>query len=975
MTMFQRRLAVSLLALCCAASPLFSQDIELLREDFSSQPATVLDWLEPDYAIEAEGSRPDFGSSLKISRPTKVHNAIRIPFGQPCRQSRDLTVEFDYKGIGYLFVTDAARKPIGGVVFSGSLKLLTEKADSYSACNVNYDISTWIHARLVFHLAEGNFVAQFTDDAGNISETRPFPVVSDALPAMLQLGNSYPIGNVAWADNLVAYCAASSNLSGRQDTLLDAQIEATGAQVTGTADGIDIRLTDSEASVTLAAQGMPEAALLCFDHDAGMDIDAMVQNAGGQLVKLLGSGELPAAAGHYESPDTPITYNRIKLAIKGEPGARITRLGYWTPYAGNANAASQEFAEKLQGDFRLPVFEGSRPAPLMLYNLTQDPIPVLISFQERRTQKPVLAPIERTLLPGENIVEIAVDGLPTGEYLTAITDNTPEKSVRGTLIRLLRRQDLADPKAPAILKLDGRKLYLPDDWQLENCSGVEFHQGTPEAYPVTDHSMTPDAHLQHGGLFGLDNGRLWLSFYTINEDWLVSSKKNYVAFCDTPDKPRQWDIQPESQETKSLERLPNPLLFQTRFQTAKASKGTDGKEHWRLYASGQDGAIDLSRMEIKYIPFQVAGQLGHEEQQIWEGITPQERTHWPVWHKAPGESLLLSRQPLLIDGYPGGLEEGFESNDNFGGQWYSPEEKAFFFSHGRILRRYEPMNVPYDNLSKISRLVNVFRTRDGIHYDRAYMALPTLEDPVGTQHYGATHFRLKDGGPFLALVSKYFAADQRFCCDLAYSWDGFKWKQFAGEGMFLDNAPPTGWSAGCMHPSQEAFVHGGKLYWLLNWQSSGYHFYGEFSHVRENGLAGAQVKKTFEGRMLEKWPLFKYFDNDYDKLAADIVAQRITPGVMMLRKDGFFFAQAGQKTASFTTRPIEAPEARLTINAQIAEGGFIEVALCDNTGKLIRKKRLPAGDYLDTPIELTSPKEHFKLKIKMQNAKLFTIGF
>ena len=501
---------------------------------------------------------------------------------------------------------------------------------------------------------------------------------------------------------------------------------------------------------------------------------------------------------------------------------------------------------------------------------------------------------------------------------------------------------------------------------------MQFRQGTCEAYPVTDHPMTEEASLQHGGAAGIDeNGRLWLSFYTVNKAWELSSKKWYFGTADAA-RPDKWDIHLMAPGEKSPATPPLAVSTLMRFSTAKAQKGADGKEHWRLYRPEQDGPVDVSQMEVKHIPFQAPGKVGYETMEVWEDITPPSRTHWPTWHKGPGQSLVLGKEPILADGYPGGLEVGNESNDNYAGQWYGPEQKAFFFAHGRILRRYEPMNVPYDNLPRISRLVNVFRTYDGLHYDRAYVALPTMDDPVGCQHYGALFFRDNDGGPFCGLVAKYVASEQRICNMFAYSWDGFNWKTFKGAPPFHDNTPPGQWASGYIGSSNVAFSHNGKLYWLLNWQGSGYHFYGDMSGKE---ITGENIKKTFAGRELEKWPLFKYFDNDYDKLAADMRKAWHTPGFMILRDDGFFYAEGGDQPATFTTRPILAPQASLTANAVVEKGGYLQVTLVDANGKMLASKKLEPGDYMDAPLGLKAPAEYYKVRVEMKNTKLYTIGF
>ena len=951
--------------------------IVLLQNKFETMESSIQD-AAPDFTLAADPARPEFGKSLKIYRSSKVHNAVYFPFRQPAPEGHDITVSCDYKGIGYVFLLDAQKRQVGGVICSSSIKVINGKSENYQASGLRHNPAQWLHLQMHFKPAQGVYSIKVTDEQGNTTESKTFTLASENTPVQIKAGNAYPIENVAYMDNLLVYCDAERNLFGRKNVLSLDHLKLDGVTATGVAGGNvlpRLRLDKNEARIVFTPETLMDVSLVRFRAAEGMQVHVLAVNAGGQNVSLA-TAEMQQQRGTvFEQEHKPISLVSATIAITGKPGDELDALGLWTPYYGNVSAANREFAEKLGGDFRLAAYEGDAPAVLLLYNKTDEALPVTISLSERRSKKEIQPKRDLVLQPGENPVEFEIRNLPDGEFLVTVTEDARESAARGSILRLLRRQQVPDPEPPKLLELAGKKLYFPDDWQLESSDNIRFCQGVTEAYHVTDKSMSEDAYFQHGAQIGLADGKLHLSFYTVDRGFSKASQRDYIATSDDPDRPARWQVRPRASGEKVPGIQPNPLRFLTRFQTAKAQPGADGKEHWRLYNPETDGAVDLTRMEMHYIPSHSPGKLGYSKQAAWEGIKPLERTTWPVWHKRPGQSLLLAKNPLLEDGYPGDLEEGFETNDNFGGQWVSDDGKEFFLIHGRVIRRYEPLNIPYDNLSRISRLMTVFRTRDGIHYSRAYMALPVLTEQIGTQHYGATPFRLKDGGPICALVSKYFAGDQRFCCDLAYSWDGFKWKQFPGSPMFLDNTPPGTWCAGNIHPSQAAFHHNGKLYWLLNWQSSGYHFYGEMSGDKSQITADA-IKKRFAGRGLENWPLFKYFDYDYEKLAEDMRRSRVTPAVMILRKDGFFYAMAGELAGTFMTRPIRA-DGKISVNAKIASGGNLKIQICrlDGTPIAGAAAEFAAGDYIDADTGLIAPQELFKIKVQMKDASLYTIGF
>lgn len=940
--------------------------IVVLENKFEKSNA-IIRAAAPDFVIEQTDHD---GGALKIIRNTKIHNAIMLPFRKSVSRNHDLNVSLDYKGIGYFFLVDAQKKQIGGVVFGSTLKMINVKADGYQGTGINSNPGEWIHVDVNFKLSEGTYTATVTAADGTVSTSNVFQLASDATPAMLQFGNSYPIGNVAYLDNLVVTSDVSNSTAGRENLISDDAIELTGIEKTGaTPAGFNFKLTAPEAKIELAPNQQMCASLTKFVAQEGMKVSVLVENAGGQFADFA-----KEATGVYDVEKRKEYLRRATITITGKPGTTLTDFGIWTPYQGNAGTANRAFAEKLNADFELPAYEGNTPANLIVENKTQTAFPVFIEIVERRSKKVAQQKQAATLQPGMNKVAIPIESLPNGEYLVDVVDGAEGTGLKGRVERLLRRQVIPEPTKPQQLELTGKKLYLVDDFQLESNSNISFGQGVPTAYPLLDHPMTEDAYLQHGGAMSTDGKKLYVSFYTLNEAFETASSKSYCAVAENLDKPEKWTVYKYDDGVSVPAALEKPLRVLSRFHVPKAQKGADGREHWRPHTPA-DGVPAMSQVEMRCISSQQAGTLGYEKEAVWEGgLKPQARTHWPVWHKGPGQSLLLMKKPFLEDTAPGELEEGNETNDNYGGQWCSDDGKTFYYVHGRIVKRFEPMMVKYDNLYYINRLMTVFRTTDGVHYDRAYLDLPRLDEQKGTQHYGATPFRLKDGGPHFALVLKYFGADQRFCCDLAYSWDCFNWKHSPEKKVFLDNTGPRGWSAGCMHPSEEVFCINGKMYWLLNWQSTGYHFYGD---LRKKEATGDKIKQFFKGRDLEQWPLFKYFDNDYDKLAEDMRKVTITPAVMVMRQDGFIYAQnAGAKTGTLTTLPITAQkDAAITINADIAKGGYVEVRLLDAGGKATAKKKIAAGDYVDKETGLKVPAGQFRVQCELKNAKLYTIGF
>ena len=90
--------------------------------------------------------------------------------------------------------------------------------------------------------------------------------------------------------------------------------------------------------------------------------------------------------------------------------------------------------------------------------------------------------------------------------------------------------------------------------------------------------------------------------------------------------------------------------------------------------------------------------------------------------------------------------------------------------------------------------------------------------------------------------------------------------------------------------------------------------------------------------------------------------------VISYRADGWFGVTAGNKCGCFTTNPILGG-GKLTVNAQIADNGYIEI---ETVGVSPKQKvtlhgddlHLPAFDLAEGPV---------KLRVKMKNATLYTM--
>ncbi|NMA43970.1 MAG: hypothetical protein GX946_11415, partial [Oligosphaeraceae bacterium] len=414
-----------------------ADDKIIILENKFEKPLSAMKGLATNFDIEADpDGEPEFNKSLKISRPTKTHEKIFVSFRKPLPPQHDFAIVMDYKGIGYFILLDANKKQLGGMTFGAKPKALSGKADTFIGTNLQCNPAKWNHFEVNFKMSEGTFSIKMTDDQSQVSETPDYPLAGDGLPAQIQFGNTYPIGNVAYLDNLKAYYDTARSLSGRKNVMTPAELKLAGLVPVESENGLSFALTAAQGSIEFRPDTLREFALVRFDAAPGMAVSMNLTNSAGHNIAISNQGK----NGFYEEERKPVLLEKATIQIDGKAGDVLKGLGFWTAYLGNASVANREFEKKLQGDFRLPVYEGNAPALLMLYNKTSEPLPVSITLQERKSKKEVHAPLKARLKTGENAISIPIDELPNGEYLVFVTDDAPGDAIRGSLRRLLRRQ-------------------------------------------------------------------------------------------------------------------------------------------------------------------------------------------------------------------------------------------------------------------------------------------------------------------------------------------------------------------------------------------------------------------------------------------------------------------------------------------------------------------------------------------------------
>lgn len=681
----------------------------------------------------------------------------------------------------------------------------------------------------------------------------------------------------------------------------------------------------------------------------------------------------------YDSSDT---LERSSGKIAKKKVVVLREIGLWGKKLLTQNQPNKLFRENIYGEFRLPVYQSQDVAGLHLYNDREDKEnhQVKIELRGRYFNKLVQETRIVDLKHGENIIEFQLGKLPDGEYAVSVIDQSDLQKKGYKFRRLLRLQRLVYNKEHNITlaNMTGKKMFFPDAHYLNKYSDITFHGAQAKLEQVVKPDSVQEGFIRHGYQVFLDkSGEMYLPFYTVDRFWDNKSRTKFIAIQSDEDK-EQWIVSKMDPSYISRKVKQESPISSLPPEAAKPDWDikykNGGAPVFRFYDPQKDGKVNLNQVFIE------ATRRARGKHLDWGIINPPSASTWPVWYKAPGEAIVLTKTPLLQDKMsPGEFEAITDSNDNYVGQWLSDDGKTLSYARGRLLKRYPPFTAPYDNLSSCSRIISIISTEDGINWKYSYMVPPDKNDPPVAQHYGAQVFRVPYGnGLMQSFVYRYWARSQQISIELAYSWDGTNWHRFPGQPAFAENGEPGSWTSGSLMISSSAVARDGMVYQMLSWVCDGFHFYGDFYYNRSNikEVTGEMLKKYFSGRDLESWPFFKYFEG-YDGIATDIQKAGVSVGIASYRLDGLFFMSVeDNKTGSFVSRLITASNG-MSANVSIDKEGFLAIDLLDKDDKMIPgyTTQLSSSDNINISIFENLPKSPFKVRAKLKNTKLYSLSF
>ena len=990
---------ISLLGLLVvAAAPVSAR--EVLRQNFDDATVFAAGPLRSGGAWTVKPAEPDdftITSEEKFSPPCafKVHRKTRAGWAVlslPLADGHDFAFEFKLRcttgnGIVLQFKERDSDKVAAGVLLQAGARPSGYTAEMRwrgDGTLPELPADAWFTCRIRFDVCERVYMLEIvTPDGCEHRGEIPYPLAGNGVCDRVYFINILPIDCQSFIDDVIVTQSESPAVGSRKS--LDGAASSPDAELAAVLAGRSESVYAAKPGTSAVVEFAPEAdvgGLVLQSSGALPQISVTALNQMGHTLDL-GKNLTPSASGFYLLPPTQ-KVRKIQLDFAAPAVLTACRF-YSLPHAGQGQL-DQEFAAKVDAEYRLPVYDlqypGHARAQLTFVNHTRGEVPVRVTLTERGSQQPWGEALELNLPVGKSDHFFELKDLPNGEYLTTIADHSdPEAEIHGKIERLLRLRTSPACSAAPLKELTGQKIFFPDAFYLAEAKQVEFIPGVAEKHPAVRGVPGEDEHWVHmaDDIFLDQDGHICINYHTLDRQWHLASRQAYhaVALDDTLE---HWESLPGLAAIPPQHRPMDSCLPAPAVPDWEPKPGVDGKITYRFYDAEADGPVRLDQVNLEVVNGAAPGTVGYQKYD-WQVMRPAPWTIWPIWYKAPGEALILSRTPLVDAPPPTGvLESPNSGSDLLFGRWLSDDGKTLFVGHGRHLIRHAPYTARYDNLYDRARIVAVWRTRDGINWEQNYVAPPDANKPPADQSYGGHNFRVPDGsGLRIAFFNRYSAYYQQISWELIYSWDGFRWTRFQDRPQFLPNGPLGDFFHGGGYVGGNAIEKDGKIYQLMGWVNDHYHFQSEIVHTYSptaKGLTAEFLRRNYAPRHLEEWPYFqKHFDGSYEKLAEHTQKATSGFGVMVYRKDGYFAATAGNTPAHLVTVPLTA-QGGLKINAAVDKDGYLEIKLLQN-GRAVfgYARRFTDVDAVALPVFDRLPAGEFQVEIIMQNARLYTLEF
>ncbi|NMA43929.1 MAG: hypothetical protein GX946_11205 [Oligosphaeraceae bacterium] len=935
---------------------------------------------------------PEVGSrSLRLGRRYNIMDFFDFTMTARCRM---------HKSPGaYIWFTSPDGKPRGGISFNYRTRhILGYDADmNWQDTKIALPAAEeWFDFKVEFHEAEKTYNCIITTADGKVQTSQRFPYLHHKGIRHLEIGNVPPAGTGMDFDDIRIAYADKMNLENRLVGCEGAIITCNGEAIEHSggvlATPLEVTLPATFDIQFAGKKALNSVYVQIAKHFQFVKIEVIGSDAAGSGENRLAAGHIAKEHVRYQNNFVINDFIRAKVILTGSGSVVLEKLCFAGAPQASVSEKGAAFRKNIYGEFRSAVWQLQNEAHLHLFNDRADKQshPVSVTVVERFSQKEALSKQELTLKPGKNVVDFPLGGLSNGDYVVTISDASGESQGKfQRLIRLYRKFDEA-PAPESLGVVTGQKLFFPDGHWLEKFDNLTFSTCQAQQIPVvlTTGSDEDFAKYGHDISMGSD-GKIRVDYFTLNRNWDADSQKWYRATTD--------DIASGKWEIQALEKMPQrdgissyigeaaPEVARGDWE-AKVSPG--GREVYKIYDPTVDGPVNLRQMRVRYSGAVANNTLMWKGNSLdWGVIKAVPRAWYKVWRRGLNDTLILDTKPLLTDkpSY-GDFEEPDTTHDNFCGQWLSNDGETLYFCHARWLLPNAPYHTPrYDNMNGL-RILYIWRSTDGIHFEPSAFVPPDESDSHDYQHYGATVLRLaKSNGMFIGFVQRYRSDSQQIDSVLTYSWDGGAWHRPQGPA-FLKNGEPDEFNCanvnissgmGKQHPHIRVINIGKESYFVLEGCSNYYHlqaaqlvaFIPDLSKLSVPFLKKAQP-------YLEEWPIFKQLGG-YDGFIAHCRKAGKNIAIAKYRRDGYFVAKTEGKAATMITRPLKA-SGSLVANIKIAANGKCKIELLDTNNKPIPGYIivLAAGyDEIDGCIFDALPDTPFKVRLTMTNTELYTLNF
>ena len=658
----------------------------------------------------------------------------------------------------------------------------------------------------------------------------------------------------------------------------------------------------------------------------------------------------------------PTVVERVRIRLEAAHGAGQVALREIELLSTKKCEQTVPLSELLQMEFRLPIHRNISKAVItfVVADHVQAPHEGILSiiqedgnlFQKREIQ----------LKKGRfDVTLTGLATLPAGRHWTVFETN------RGTIKRLLRVERMSSEQGSSETRLvAGKKwMFTPDMYDLSDWDCVDVRVFPPEIHKI---AQTPDEQyliMTGSEFYQTTDGRYCLTATDFGYGGGMFSEKRQKRIF-VSDKPDSGYMQVA--EKPPVGKRVNPLRP---FRPASFPKAPQGTQ-FEFYDPQKHGKIALGDLNYVY----------SYEPKDYGCVKAKPKTYWVTGRTAEGKFVMMRREPLFTDFGNYGEEDfdnGFMTNDNFGGMWLSFDGTECYWAQGQTVKRSPPYAVPYDNLQTGLRLMTIYSTRDGIDWQyRHCMEVPSIMDSEGAQHYGATLMPLADANLMLAMLYNYDADAQQIYNELLYSRDGLHFHRFPRCKPFVRGKIEwyCEWYYGHAFLGQQWVQDGNDLYQLANYCTPLPHFAHEvvMMHSKLKQVTADDLRLRFEKRQLAtRWP---HFDNvgGWEGLAELIRQSYYAVGVIKMRVDGWFGLCAYDTEGTFTTHKLCGCKC-VYANANVQNYGRLKMELLDVDGTVLRSVDIRGNDLKLPVFEELAEEKEYRLRGTMRNTVLFSLSF